>query len=337
MIVYWNKKVKRHVLSFLENLPPFKNKKLNREQLMEVAHKAVKIIEYDGDVNPLVDKIIKRRDIRVPKGTALVGSTEKVDETIHNQKWVEKLKEDDWYYHNAYRLYLARNNWPPGVADGLIDDNKRILSHMKDPSVDGSWESRGLVVGNVQSGNTANYIGLMAAAADAGYKVIILAAGVHNNIRKQIHRRVDEGFVGYRIDIDGRKKAFGVGEIMSKYLSPISITHAGIGGDVRRAFVDRMEFPHDNCNRPLTFVIKKDANVLMDLRNWLRDMNERSDGQVFDLPLLFIDDETDSAHVGIRTGYTGTEVDKFTDSADSVETSIDLAILATPPLLSPIV
>ena len=54
----------------------------------------------------------------------------------------------------------------------------------------------GMVVGHVQSGKTSNYTGLICKAADAGYKLIVIIAGVHNNLRSQTQRRIDEGFVG---------------------------------------------------------------------------------------------------------------------------------------------
>ena len=60
----------------------------------------------------------------------------------------------------------------------------------------GPWDRRGMVVGHVQSGKTANYTGLICKAADAGYKLIVVIAGVHNNLRSQTQRRIDEGFVG---------------------------------------------------------------------------------------------------------------------------------------------
>ena len=54
-----------------------------------------------------------------------------------------------------------------------------------------------MVVGHVQSGKTANYTGLICKAADAGYKLIIVLAGVHDSLRSQTQLRLDEGFLGY--------------------------------------------------------------------------------------------------------------------------------------------
>ena len=52
-----------------------------------------------------------------------------------------------------------------------------------------------MVVGSVQSGKTANYIGLLAKAADYGYKVIIIIAGINETLRQQTQYGVNEGFV----------------------------------------------------------------------------------------------------------------------------------------------
>ena len=51
-------------------------------------------------------------------------------------------------------------------------------------------------MGNVQSGKTANYTGLINKATDAGYKLIIVIAGIHNTLRSQTQLRVDEGYIG---------------------------------------------------------------------------------------------------------------------------------------------
>ena len=48
---------------------------------------------------------------------------------------------------------------------------------------------KGMVVGNVQSGKTANYIGLISKAADAGYKVIVVLGYQKNEIKKIIKKK----------------------------------------------------------------------------------------------------------------------------------------------------
>jgi len=71
-----------------------------------------------------------------------------------------------------------------------------------------------MVMGSVQSGKTANYTALITKAADAGYKLFIVFAGVHNSLRSQTQSRLNEEFLGYDLDkvqrITGGEKAFGV-------------------------------------------------------------------------------------------------------------------------------
>lgn len=61
---------------------------------------------------------------------------------------------------------------------------------------DGKRFRKGLVIGDVQSGKTATYSGLICKAADAGYKVVILLAGITESLRQQTQERIDESIVG---------------------------------------------------------------------------------------------------------------------------------------------
>ena len=72
-----------------------------------------------------------------------------------------------------------------------------MMKSIEDPNRDGSWDSRGLVVGSVQSGKTSNFIGFLNKAVDAGYKKIIVLSGLNNNLRQQTQIRVDEGLLAY--------------------------------------------------------------------------------------------------------------------------------------------
>ena len=70
-----------------------------------------------------------------------------------------------------------------------------------------------MVVGNVQSGKTANYLGLICKAADAQYKVIIVVAGMLEDLRKQTQIRLEEGLVGVN-ELTGQK--VGCGNLSSR-------------------------------------------------------------------------------------------------------------------------
>ncbi len=80
-----------------------------------------------------------------------------------------------------------------GTLDRVTDE---ILDVLGDPVRICQWKRRGLVLGDVQAGQTTTYTALSCKAADAGYRLIILLTGTLENLRRQTQERLDEGFVG---------------------------------------------------------------------------------------------------------------------------------------------
>lgn len=108
------------------------------------------------------------------------------------------LVKDDEYYWPRYKAHLENKNFSPAGIDTL--ENKtlpKLMSYIGNPNEDSPFSIRGLVVGDVQSGKTSNYLGLITKAADAGYKVIFLLTGTIESLRRQTQKRVEEGFIGY--------------------------------------------------------------------------------------------------------------------------------------------
>ena len=85
------------------------------------------------------------------------------------------------------------------VINCISEDNTDLGFHpeLRTAIANSYADRRGLVVGQVQSGKTAHYTGLICKAADAGYRLIVVMAGVHNNLRSQTQLRLDEGFYGF--------------------------------------------------------------------------------------------------------------------------------------------
>ena len=207
-----------------------------------------------------------------------------------------------WDFWDRYKHYLSQD-LPPAAVDNIDGITDQILEALEDPTSSGPWDRRGLVMGNVQSGKTANYTGLICKAADAGYKVIIVLAGLHNNLRSQTQIRLDEGFLGYRADVvtpeGGAFKPTGVG-LLRPGLDANSVTNRYEKGDFNRDVADR--FGIRPGGDPLLFVVKKNVSVLNNLLRWIRgfaDMTDPKTGRSFhrDTPLLIIDDESDQASV----------------------------------------
>ena len=72
----------------------------------------------------------------------------------------------------------------------------RVVERLADPERPTAFQSKGLVVGYVQSGKTANFTGVIAKAIDAGYRLVIVLTGTTDLLRAQTQRRIDKELVG---------------------------------------------------------------------------------------------------------------------------------------------
>jgi len=228
-------------------------------------------------------------DSRMGLGVSLVDP-----EATHDKDWVYK-RDIKWFYSDAYEKHLRNEGWSPTVVQSLSDVGTKILGHLQDPTSPGVWDRRGLVIGHVQSGKTANYLGLVAKAADAGYKFIIVIAGVHNNLRKQTQERVDEGFVG-RTRVENTWKIVGVGH--DDYPHPATLTN--VYADFNKRTADHSGWSINDFSKPVILVIKKNVSTLKSLHRWLDELNSRGHGKIKDVPMLMIDDEADNASINTK-------------------------------------
>ena len=206
------------------------------------------------------------------------------------------------YYWNRYRQHLTQEGFPSSVVATLDEVTDRVLGLMQDPLRDGPWDRRGMVVGHVQSGKTSNYTGLICKAADAGYKLIVIIAGVHNNLRSQTQRRIDAGFVGRdsaRLLSKQADMFVGVGQF-DVTRRPVTFTNTL--RDFNKMTATGVGIPLQNLNEPAVFVIKKNSSTLKNLIEWLTEHSSRGGAQSIDEPMLLIDDEADNASINIRYG-----------------------------------
>lgn len=217
--------------------------------------------------------------------------------------WLEgELAAIDFFYWNRYRKLLAEKHLSAKVISTLDAETDRILGFLENPAKDGPWSRRGMVVGHVQSGKTANYIGLIGKAADAGYRLIVVIAGVHNNLRNQTQKRIDEGFVGRdsaRLLSQREDKYVGVGRF-DQSRRPVTFTNSV--KDFSKEMATGVGVPLQNLNEPVVFVIKKNSSTLKNLVEWLREHNASRGSKTVDAPMLLIDDEADNASINVRYG-----------------------------------
>ena len=222
------------------------------------------------------------------------------DPTI--QTWMDSSKKDiTWNHWNAYEKMLkkqARSEDTIKANEEVIDS---ILDYSGNPKNQGPWARKGLVMGNVQSGKTQNYIGLINKAIDAGYKTIILLGGHLNDLRKQTQERVDEGVLGreskHLLELKvGKSVPIGVGEFGINNVNSGTTTM----GDFTKPFADKLGFSL-NGSDPVIFTIKKHAGMIKRLYEWIDEHHYLTVNDTkLDSPLLLIDDEADYATVNTK-------------------------------------
>ncbi len=189
---------------------------------------------------------------------------------------------DDWYFgpeenhYNWHRLanYLEyTKKWTTDTIRSIDSESTEVVSLLANPLKD-KFSYRGLVVGYVQSGKTANMTATIAKAVDAGYNFVIILAGLTNALRKQTQMRIEE-------DLVDRDKA--------KWNR---LTSGDDDGDFRR--LANGGFPRIASGSANLAVLKKNVSPLKKLLQTLADTSSVIKNG---MRVLIIDDECDSASV----------------------------------------
>lgn len=119
--------------------------------------------------------------------------------------YTDEVAAERSFYWGAYRKVVERKIG--GEATNELDRvTHEVVRRLADPTRKESYQSKGLVVGHVQSGKTANFTGVMAKAMDAGYRLVIVLTGTIELLRGQTQRRIDMELVGEQNILGGRDK-----------------------------------------------------------------------------------------------------------------------------------
>ncbi|MER8028505.1 Z1 domain-containing protein [Streptomyces bauhiniae] len=171
---------------------------------------------------------------------------------------------------------LRKDGWPDDPAIRSLDESStRVVSLLNHPK-ESSFSTRGLVVGYVQSGKTTNFTSVMAKAADRGYKLFIVLAGIHNGLRRQTQARLAQQLV------EPNPSLWSQLTMVEKDFTP----HANPA-----SYFGKSNKTHVLC------VVKKNATVLRKLARWLEEASD----YLQDCPALIIDDEADQATVATKS------------------------------------
>ncbi|WP_406106426.1 Z1 domain-containing protein [Streptomyces sp. NBC_01003] len=308
------------------------------DQLVELWRK--QLTQWDYAENPPWSDTEPRTDERRAAVLGLLGVSEETSKLLNTLVPVFKaagpvvISEDftPWYkpqsqqsyswYWPAYRRLLSSKGWPETAVANLDAASDRVVERLADPTSEEAYQSKGLVVGYVQSGKTANFTGVIAKAVDAGYRLVIVLGGTLNLLRAQTQRRLD-------MELVGRENILrGAAEYESDYADDPAwskgkfLTHGGLpsalgGFDIVRMTtrdndyksllqgIVALEFEKQEPALPLhnprnlhrasarLMVAKKNKSVLARL---VKDLNKIKT-PLSEIPVLIIDDESDEASV----------------------------------------
>ncbi len=205
-------------------------------------------------------------------------------------------KFDGWYtgpgnmspLWHRYKQTLEAKRWTKELIDQMDHSTNTIVGMMAPPGVP-KFDYKGLAVGRVQSGKTGNFIGVLAKAADAGYRMIIVLGGTTNTLRYQTQDRIQKDLIA-------------LGDPGWNWLTRAKVEEGSLKiqpGDFGQ-FTPTAGEPAVSSSETVMAgqksigVVKKNAKVLRDLKAWVKATTPHAKSQC---PVLIIDDECDQASV----------------------------------------
>lgn len=227
------------------------------------------------------------------------------------QTWLTSERKEQmigsWNYSDRYFSFLEKKGRPEKIINDTRASSLQILEKLGDPHASNPFYVKGLVVGSVQSGKTENFNAVINRAIDAGYKLIIVLAGLMEDLRNQTQLRISSDVVGEGEDIDtGRTIDIGVGKIrkfgtQGDEIVPQIFSVTSAKTDFKSSLLDA----GFSLNRINILVCKKNVSILRNLIVGLHDFLEVNREQ-HNIPLLVLDDESDNASLN-NEGKRGRE------------------------------
>jgi len=247
---------------------------------------------------------------------SIQGSILTLEEAEGHEEWFNVStncpvsRDFSWHYWDHLKNYLTTHKRrSKEVINSLDQISSEILSRIEDPYRFGSWDRRGMVMGSVQSGKTANFTALICKAMDAGYKFVVVLAGIHNSLRSQTQDRLNEELLGYDLDrvqqLTGEERRIGVGSMFGlNHKTVNTLTSSSGNGDFSRSVALQAGIIPSATGDPIILVIKKNVTILKNLYTWLSSLplviKDHGKKTLSDIPMLLIDDECDFASVNTK-------------------------------------
>jgi len=271
--------------------------------------------EIDVAYKKIITAWFERKNI-ASESPAIISATPEIDHSRWFSEGKKNNQQERWRFLAGNILIENTKKVGEEAANKILASidtaSDRILDYLPNPKQI-AFKGKGLVVGYVQSGKTANFTAVTAKAADSGYKLIVILAGIHNNLRKQSQERLDA-----QLGITGSE----VSHLWHPLTNPVQ--------DFPKKMVSLLDNMQSQSNM-IFLIIKKNVSILQNFKNWLQK-SQRNTTESF--PLLMIDDEADQASPDITVKNPDTDPSRTNSLIRSIlnlfPRSAYLAYTATP-------
>jgi|GEM_PF-180741 len=227
----------------------------------------------------------------------------------HSRYWLFNEKGNIPHpFFDRYKLYLRSDGFGWKDIENIEKTCEETLAYCANPKNPSGYDKKkGLVVGDVQSGKTANYLGLINMAFDYGYRIVVLLAGTTNSLRLQTQKRTDAGVIGAKSDSIGNEIEYiGVGLNTHDHFA---VPFTNQTNDFARFIQKNINAQIGDFNKPVVLVVKKVKSILESVSNRLQ--SELSNKGLDSKSILIIDDEADNASINTaREGNDPTSINK---------------------------
>lgn len=243
--------------------------------------------------------------------------------TEHEPWYTEDRKNQDAFYWPSILDYLRGRGIPEESVINVDQASDQILDFIADPRKNEIRAARGLVVGYVQSGKTTNINVLISKSIDAGYRLIVVLAGLTDVLRTQTQRRLDKEVVGKSLIATDRSEMDGDGYMFNNDWADFIEHHPqpgkAEGPPIERLTTRRYDFSQVRGGARFEndwavsgtsariVVIKKNVSRLNNLIQEIEKMDSAVRQQ---LPVIVIDDESDQASVNTNRLIENEETDR---------------------------
>lgn len=192
----------------------------------------------------------------------------------NNKRMNVEISQNESSSWQKYSKGLLRQGWSYETVKQLEESAVSILQNMTlDSQEDGP--TKGLVVGNVQSGKTANMAGVMAMAADQGFNIFIVLSGTIESLRQQTSSRLF-----HDLHVPG-------GALVWNHIDKPSPRSSNPAYDMSRFSLE------DGSRERYMMVCLKNKARLESLKRWLYADSKK----MKQMKILIIDDEADQASI----------------------------------------